>query len=136
MPDQINHTTTACSILEDAAATIGERADQRDALEERSMLRCVNAFNGLTRLNLSEEDGWIFMVCLKMARAKNGRSFHRDDYLDGAAYIALAGECVSKSNTPIPQCPDSNCDVMDCPHWQNACCDCDAVPANPTQPTA
>ena len=39
-----------------------------------------------------------------------------------------------EQSPPVPQCPDFNCDVMDCPHWQNACCDCDAVPADPTNP--
>jgi len=33
----------------------------------------------------------MFMVCLKAVRARGGR-LQRDDYVDGGAYFALAGE--------------------------------------------
>ena len=49
------------------------------------------ARNALTGHNLSETEGWKFMVCLKLARAAHAR-FNCDDYLDGAAYMALACE--------------------------------------------
>lgn len=88
----------ACSILTEAADIIHERANQRDTLQERSMARCVAGFNGLTGHELTEEQGWLFMAVLKMARAQNGRTVCRDDYVDGAAYIALAGEFVHESN--------------------------------------
>lgn len=60
------------------------------------MARAVAAFNGLTGHELTEEQGWAFMAVLKLARAQNGRAVNRDDYVDGAAYIALAGECAGK----------------------------------------
>lgn len=78
--------------MREAADTIEDRAAQRDSDQERSMARCVAAFNGLTKHNLTEEEGWMFMVVLKMARALNGSKFVKDDYVDGAAYMALAGE--------------------------------------------
>lgn len=82
----------AVDILNEAAATIGNRAAERDTPQERSMRRTVEAFNALTGHKLTERDGWLFMVVLKAARATAGR--HKlDDYLDGAAYMALAGEC-------------------------------------------
>jgi Domain of unknown function (DUF6378) len=87
-----DHPLQAGSILREAAATIDGRAAQRDTPQERSMARCVDAFNGLTKHNLTEEQGWMFMAILKMARAQNGGKFVKDDYVDGAAYIALAGE--------------------------------------------
>ena len=40
---------------------------------------------------LTETQGWLFMALLKMSRAKGGE-FNSDDYIDGAAYFALAGE--------------------------------------------
>jgi hypothetical protein len=49
------------------------------------------AFNALTGHELSERDGWLFMVMLKAARATAG-GHNPDDYEDGAAYFALAGE--------------------------------------------
>jgi len=60
------------------------------------MSRTVAAFNGLTGHTLSEVQGWQFMVLLKLARA-NGGAFHLDDYIDGAAYAALAGEAGGKA---------------------------------------
>lgn len=86
----------AQNILMDAHEAIAGRAAERDQpTGERSMLRCVNAFNAMTGHNLSEHDGWIFMVALKTARAYGGR-FNSDDYIDGSAYMALAGECAAK----------------------------------------
>ena len=90
----------AGSILREAATTIDGRAAQRDSEKERSMARCVAAFNGLTKHNLTEEEGWMFMVVLKMARALNGSKFVKDDYVDGAAYMALAGESAGADTRP------------------------------------
>lgn len=82
----------AVDILMTAADCIDNRASQRDQPSgERSMARAVATFSALTGHDLSERDGWIFMALLKMARAQGGRH-HIDDYVDGAAYLALAGE--------------------------------------------
>lgn len=87
--------TTAPDILRQAAQTIDDRAAERDQEQERSMGRTVAAFNSLTGHNLSERDGWLFMVTLKMARACNTPTGNPDDYVDGPAYFALAGESVA-----------------------------------------
>ena len=83
---------TATCILDRASSTIQTRGKERDKGSERSMKSAVEAFNALTGRELTETEGWKFMVILKLARA-NGGSFNMDDYLDGAAYMALAGEC-------------------------------------------
>lgn len=86
--------------LRQAADTIQQRAASRDLPQgERSMARAVAAFNGLVGgdRRLTEHEGWLLMVCLKMARATAG-AFNPDDYVDMAAYGALAGEC--QANTP------------------------------------
>lgn len=89
--------TGATDILVTAADAIADRASQRDhANGERSMARTIKSFNALTGHNLSEEDGWIFAAVLKLSRSRGGR-FVLDDYVDGAAYIALAGECGLKN---------------------------------------
>lgn len=44
---------------------------------------------------LTELEGWLFMCCLKMARATAGRN-HLDDFTDLAGYAALAGECITR----------------------------------------
>ena len=83
---------SAPEILEAAAGHILSRGTSRDLPQgERSMARAVTAFNAITGLQLGERDGWLFMVVLKMARATAG-SHNPDDYEDGAAYMALAGE--------------------------------------------
>ena len=76
-----------------------DRASQRDAEDgERSMKRCVEAFNALEGTNLTETQGWKFMVMLKMARSVSG-DFTADDYEDMAAYAGLAGESASMERT-------------------------------------
>ena len=83
----------AVSVLICAADAITERAAQRDRPSgERSMARAVASFNALYNHTLTEEQGWQFMSILKKARAVGGR-VHADDYVDDAAYAALAGEC-------------------------------------------
>lgn len=84
--------TTAPDILRQAAQTIDDRAAERDLERERSMGRAVAAFNAATGHELNERDGWLFMVALKMARACTNDTGNPDDYVDGAAYFALAGE--------------------------------------------
>jgi hypothetical protein len=83
----------APDLLEKAAATMRERSAERDTEKERAMARTVALFNAaFPALGITEYQGWMFMLFLKMARAHGG-SFREDDYLDMAAYAALAGEC-------------------------------------------
>ena len=89
--------TNALDLLEKAAATMRERSVERDVEAERSMARTVRSFNAQFGTNMTEYQGWMFMVHLKLARAEGG-NFREDDYLDAAAYIALAGEC--RGNEP------------------------------------
>ena len=84
----------APDILIAAADCIGDRASQRDHEDgERSMAKAVATFNTLTGHQLTERDGWIFMAVLKLARAQGGHHV-LDDYVDGAAYLALADESI------------------------------------------
>jgi hypothetical protein len=82
---------TALKFLQKGIDAIANRASERDQAQERSMARCVEVFNALTDHALSEREGWMFMVCLKMVRAQQG-VLQVDDYVDGGAYFALAGE--------------------------------------------
>lgn len=82
--------------LESAAQHMKDRAEQRDSgAGERSMEKTVAAFNTIYNQKLTTEEGWMFMVLLKMVRASNG-VFVADDYEDGAAYFGLAGETASQ----------------------------------------
>lgn len=88
----------ATEILHAGAECIADRGRQRDQQNgERSMGRAVDAFNALTGHQLTERDGWLFMVTLKAARAATiGGRHNADDYVDGAAYMALAGESAER----------------------------------------
>ena len=87
---------TAGSILQTAAQHMEDRAatyDQQGG--ERSIGKTVMMFNTLTGAGLTDEQGWLFMACLKMVRAQQGR-YRADSYEDGAAYFALAGESAAQ----------------------------------------
>lgn len=94
--DLDNKQNTAKDILKEASDCLVNRATERDKEDgERSMKSCVTAFNALTGKSLTETEGWVFMTVLKLARSQGG-SFELDDYVDMAAYAALAGESGSK----------------------------------------
>ena len=85
----------AYKFLEEAVTQMKDRAVQRDKESgERSMASTVAAFNALTGHNLTEAEGWEFMVLLKLVRGRQGK-FRDDDYVDAAAYAGLLGECRS-----------------------------------------
>lgn len=89
-------TTAAAHILQQGVDALSNRAAERDQADgERSMARCVKAFNVMFGHQITEEQGWQFMELLKMARAAGG-AYREDDYVDGAAYAALAGEAAAK----------------------------------------
>lgn len=89
--------TSAAGMLQEGANCLIQRATERDREGgERSMKACVEAFNALTGHKLSEEDGWLFMAVLKMSRSRGG-NFRADDFVDGAAYMALAGEAAANT---------------------------------------
>lgn len=90
-------TITAPSILGSAKEALDQRAALRDSegTGERSIAKTVDIFNAWTGRDLTEQEGWKFMVALKQARESQGK-FHEDDYVDGASYFALLGESCAK----------------------------------------
>jgi hypothetical protein len=85
----------AHTFLEEGAKAMSARAQLRDKPQgERSMESIVKTFNALTGHNLTEAEGWEFMILLKMVRGRQGK-YNKDDYVDGAAYFGLLGECES-----------------------------------------
>ena len=93
--------TRAHEVLLHAADAIEARAEARGmaAGTERSMAHTVAMFNAYRagEAPISELDGWMFMAFLKIARSAAG-TFHEDDFIDGAAYLALAAECADPIN--------------------------------------
>lgn len=83
-------------VLSLALNAFKERGAVRDLPNgERSMLTAVRIYNSFyPDRNMSELDGWMFMIALKIARSLQG-SFVMDDYVDLAGYAGLAAECHS-----------------------------------------
>lgn len=89
---------TADGLLRTAADTIAARGAKRDNGNERSMERIVKVFSALTDHKLTEEEGWLFMIVLKLCRERTGSDM--DNWVDGAAYVALAAEAVARNKAP------------------------------------
>lgn len=93
-PHYKDNSPKAVQILNEAVSIMAERGksyDKSGGEAERSMPKIVAMFNALTGHELTPEQGWKFMCCLKLARSEQGE-YREDNYLDGAAYMALAGE--------------------------------------------
>jgi len=58
---------------------------------ERSISKVVNCFNEITGKDITNEEGWMFMVLLKIVRSQQGEP-KEDNFIDGAAYFSLMGE--------------------------------------------
>lgn len=97
----VNHPS---HILTTAEKTISQRASDRDTETERSMAAIVNAFNAIHGTNLTEAQGWNFMVILKIKRAFTGR-YKEDDHVDMAAYVALCSEAMLDAEQPTRKEP-------------------------------
>ena len=88
----------AHSLLMETADILGSRGKERDKEEgERTIPQLVPLFNQITGHKLSNEDGWLFMLMLKLVRMRGG-SFKDDDYLDAIGYAALMAEQSIKDN--------------------------------------
>lgn len=113
----------ANEILREAAEVIEERGKLRDTEGgERSMSRAVAAYNALCGDSMEGElQGWLFMCCLKLARATAG-STHLDDWTDLAGYAALAAEYLGKeqSITPSSGCVYRDTRSCGCAEWCEA----------------
>jgi len=86
---------TATNILRTAASIIDQRARERDLPAERSMPHTVRVFSTLTGIHLTEAQGCLFMVVLKLVRSTIGRT-NPDDLIDAAAYMALTLEALTR----------------------------------------
>ena len=88
----------AVDTLNRAASLMADRARDYDQPGgERSMERAVAAFNAVTGLDLSEADGWLFMVQLKLVRSRSAKGPARvDSCEDAVAYAALMAESVTE----------------------------------------
>lgn len=88
-----NEKQTAPQLLKKAADIMEERGKQYDKPEgERSMGKCVGAFNIITGHALSEAEGWLLLQLLKDVRLWQRPGYHQDSAEDCIAYAALKAE--------------------------------------------
>lgn len=84
---------TAPELLSKASSIMIERGKQYDKPEgERSMGKCVQAFNVITGRDLSEAEGWLLLQILKDVRLWQRPGYHQDSAEDCIAYAALKAE--------------------------------------------
>lgn len=90
-------TTTATQLLNRAAELLDERGKQYDQpTGERSMAKTVAAFNAITGRDLTEREGWEFMLVLKQVRLFQTDKHHQDSAEDAISYAALMAECSAR----------------------------------------
>jgi len=85
----------------DTLVARGVKRDQPDG--ERSMPRIVRVFEAITGIRLTEREGLLFMVSMKLVREGRGAP-DADDYIDLANYVALGGEAAlatGKESLPV-----------------------------------
>ena len=76
-----------------AATTMEQRGKENgydSAKEERSAKQIAAVFNALTGRDLTEQEAWTFLICLKLVRQQ--RKHQEDNIVDLVAYAALLGE--------------------------------------------
>lgn len=87
---------SAVDFLSAAGAIQEARAGEYDQPGgERSMAKTVAMFNVATGADLSESDGWLFMVFLKITRDQSRANCHLDACKDLVSYGSLYAEARS-----------------------------------------
>ncbi|QNR53548.1 hypothetical protein [Escherichia phage vb_EcoS_bov16_1] len=83
----------AYEYCKNAATTMEQRGKENgydNAKEERSAKQVAAVFNALTGRDLTEQEAWTFLICLKLVRQH--RKHQEDNIVDLVAYSALLGE--------------------------------------------
>jgi len=88
---------------------------------ERSMAATVGAFKCVSGVDMTEEQGWLFMGLLKMVRSQQGE-FKADNYEDEAAYAALRGECAFAARSGDAVSPVADADADGWIKWDGGEC--------------
>lgn len=92
------HNPTAGDFLRRAATIMDSRGAQYDKPDgERSMGKCVAAFNIITGHALTEAEGWLLLQVLKDVRQWQTTTYHADSAEDAVAYSALKAEALART---------------------------------------
>ncbi len=94
---ETTQSPTAFEFLQKAVQHMEDRAATYDQPEgERSMYKCIFAFNIITGRDLTESEGWLLMQILKDVRQWQRPDYHQDSAEDCIAYAALKAEALAK----------------------------------------
>jgi len=87
--------TKPAEFLQEAITTQQQRGKQAgyDNGEERSAAQIAEVFNALTGHQLTEQDAWLFLICLKLVRSC--KKYQHDSIVDLCGYASLYGEAQS-----------------------------------------
>ncbi len=88
----------AKDVLDKAHEILDARGKQYGGQKERSMDRIIAAFNAITNRDLTEAEGWMFMMCLKQVRTASRPKPDMDDGVDMANYAAILEEHLGNSS--------------------------------------
>jgi hypothetical protein len=93
------YNPTAEDFLRRAATIMNSRGAQYDKPDgERSMGKCVAAFNIITGRDLTEAEGWLLLQVLKDVRQwQTPAAYHADSAEDAVAYSALKAEALART---------------------------------------
>lgn len=83
----------AYEYCKNAATTMEQRGKENgygNEKEERIAKQIAAVFNALTGRDLTEQEAWTFLICLKLVRQT--RKHQEDNIVDLVAYAALLGE--------------------------------------------
>ncbi len=87
---------TAPEFATRAAELMAERGKTYDSNgSERSMGKCVTAFNAITGRNLTEWEGWLLMSVLKRVRQASSPVPHMDRADEAVAHACLEAESMA-----------------------------------------
>lgn len=127
-------------ILDEAKKVLAHRGQyytKDNGQGERNMKATVEAFNALFGASMTVTQGWYFMALLKMKRGAEDPAKSPDHFVDGANYMALAGEensVAEPSNATVAKA----CGCGQCQMWEKAsppkyqlrthCLECDDPP--------
>ena len=81
-------------ILETASKLVGGQRHEDYGDKIKNHTNIANLWSAYKDVNITPHDVAIMMCLLKIARTKLG-AVSEDTYVDGSAYMAIAGECKS-----------------------------------------
>lgn len=91
-PIEGSEVPTRVQILRTAARLTGVDREAIYGNSKDNMAHFAGLLTAYTGFLFTAEDAAVIMTLAKISRISVGK-YHQDNYIDGAAYLAIAGEC-------------------------------------------